>query len=974
MSCILNIKYQAVLYIKVNIFIGKIIDIQKNKRMLTRVSNSLKFQDTEDKMKEKSGHKELNHLEEYLLNPGTEKAKDHLVFPLFQKLFGSKFKKESDAAGADIYIEGKLLVELKSDYDDYLKGFYQALHYAKLGLTFSAICVIAKRFVAVWKVNKIPEHAKRLSADADATMAPSAIGVLNASSRRTPKAKKYEILNAAEFKLLPEDLEGLFKRDFDTALPEFVQVLKNLEAERLQINTHNFIDHIKQLERFFDEPLDAVHCFYAIVGFWDVTSTIAFNENSDKVRLFEHKRSRFSEELKIKPRFHEEFKKFVENRYVFTNEGSGLTADYYFSRFDEVITRLKPEYARQHGIFFTDNNLSKFALWFVHEYFEKRLSDKYIVLDPAGGSGNLVTSWRGHLKHKIISELQPDLLKTIERRMRLDPAQIEGGFTIIPKTNTNEGLNFLDKSAQKYMNCLMTELKEKNFKFDKPIAFLLNPPYKNTDENEEIRDAVEATYQIHPSILELTGNDAGKERYLAFLGQIINIARVQMGDMESTELDFENIPLPTPLDMSKVETPLILIFTPTSWLIPRPTYIDFRKTFDKYFKYENGFIFLGNEFFKINGRFPITFTIWSYHRNENGNKNKVVLLDLTRLQHKDLDLNWNQNTSQLHLKLKAIMSGMQTVNLSAKRKSIKDWSSQQMYDFKRDPTMTELRSGTVYGGLPLSDPRRNNQKTYGITDSMFIGFMDDNTPVRIKEDNQGRLSTTCSRVWFRLDSDFKGVNRTRILGGPSDNRSFCALDINSARKTFTWFAISKAISGIYPVWANQLDIWAPTIPEQMEKAFYSLCFAFGLAENRCVVTKFEKDNPIKGAPEAFADNPLCPTNPESFWSTTLDNEIVSEPQLASELVGLVKELYKNWNRKYCMGQLLYSIGLQDEPYFKYFDYKDFVTSYSGLIQIRKFAEMHNAEDLLNLFEKINIKTKETREEIYRLLTQEFAYF
>jgi hypothetical protein len=219
-----------------------------------------------------------------------------------------------------------------------------------------------------------------------------------------------------------------------------------------------------------------------------------------------------------------------------------------------------------------------------------------------------------------------------------------------------------------------------------------------------------------------------------------------------------------------------------------------------------------------------------------------------------------------------------------------------------------------------------------------------------------------------------GLNLNKIFSGPSDKYGHCASDLPSAQKLFVWFAIAKALNGRYPLWANQFDIWAPTIPEQMEKAFYSLCFAFGIAENRCVVTKFEKDNPIKGAPEAFADNPLCPTNPESFWSTTLDNEIVSEPQLASELVGLVKELYKNWNRKYCKGQLLYSIGLQDEPYFKYFDYKDFVTPYSGLIQIRKYSELHNAEDLLNLFNKIAAKTKEVREEIYRLLTKEFEYF
>jgi hypothetical protein len=701
--------------------------------------------------------KELNQFEKYLLDPGSEKAKDYLAFPLFQKLFGSKFKKESDAEGADTYIGGKLLVELKSDSDDWRKGFYQALHYAKKGLTFSAVCVVAQKFVAVWKVNSIPDFAKRLSAVADASAAPSEIGVLNA--KKTSKAQFTEILKATVFKLDAVDLEGLFNKGNDTALREFVQVLNNLDAERVQINTHNFIDQIKQLERFFDDPLDAVHCFYAIVGFWDVTSTVAFDEQSDKVRVFGKKGTRYSEELKIKPKFHEDFKKFVEQRFVFTNEGSGLTVDYYFSRFDEVITRIKPEYAKQHGIFFTDSNLSKFALWFVHEYFEKRLSDKYIVLDPAGGSGNLVTSWRGHLKHKIISELQPDLLKTIERRMKLDPAQIDGGFTVIPKTSKNEGLNFLDKSAEKYVNCLMTELGDQNFKFDKPIAFLLNPPYKNTDENEEVRDAVDASYQIHQTILDLTGDDAGRERYLAFLGQIINIARVQMGDLQLKlkEWTFEDIQLPPPLDTKKVETPLILIFTPTSWLIPRPTYVNFRKLFDTYFKYETGFIILGNEFFKIAGRFPIAFTIWSYRRDEKGNKNKVVLRDLTHLQHKDLAINWNSDAALLNQKLKGIIKTAKSICLDNSRGYIRETVprfldkngalvKQTRFNIYRNKTKEEAHK-KIISGFPLRDPRHTTLKVpYGYADGEAIGFMDDATPVRIKMDAQGRISKKPDRV------------------------------------------------------------------------------------------------------------------------------------------------------------------------------------------------------------------------------------
>jgi hypothetical protein len=917
--------------------------------------------------------RDLEQFGEYLSDPGSENAKDYLVFPLFKKLFGSKFKKQADAQGADIYVEGKLLVELKSDTDDWRKGFYQALHYAKKGLTFSAICIVAEEFVAVWKVNRIPDPAKRLSGEADAATAPNEIGTLNA--RRTTKAQFTEILNAAVFRLDPVDVEGLFKSNLDTALREFVQVLRNLDAERIQVNTHNFIDCIVQLERFFDDKLDAIHCFYAIVGSWDVTSTVAFDESSDRVRVFGRKGTRYSEELKIKPRFHGDFKKFVESRFVFTNEGSNLTVDYYFSRFDEVITRIKPEYAKQHGIFFTDHNLSKFALWFVHEFFEKRLSDKYVVLDPAGGSGNLVTSWKGHLKRKIISELQPDLLKTIERRMKLDPEQVDGGFTIIPKTSTNEGLNFLDKSAERYVACLMKELKEQNFKFDKPIAFLLNPPYKNTDENKEVREAVDASYAIDSSILELTGNDAGKERYLAFLGQIVNISRVQVGDLPRTELNFEDIHLPAPLDTKKVETPLVLIFTPTSWLIPRPTYVEFRNIFDKYFKYEMGFLFLGNEFFKIQGRFPIAFTIWSYRRNEEGNGNSIVVRDLTHLRRADLDLNWNQDIRRIREKLKAIVRGTTSANLSAKRESIKEWCGQSMYDFKRDPTEAELKSTAIYGGLPIRDPRRSNKKTYGATDAVYIGGMDDGTPVRIRHKEDGRFSKDNSgSVWFRFDTAFLDLNKSRCMNLPPDQKGYAAFDLLSAKKTFLWYAVTRALNGRYPLWANQSDVWTPNVPKQKERTFYSLCLAYGLAENRCVVTKFEKDNPVKGAPEVFVDNPLCPTNPESFWSTTLDSEIVDRPRLSSELVELVRSIYKKWNQKYCKGQFRYGVGLQDEPYFKHFDYKDFVTPYSGLIQIRKYSEDHNAEDLLTLSEQITAKAKEVREEIHRLLVEDFGYF
>ncbi len=915
---------------------------------------------------------EIAQLLEYLTSGSSEKAKDHLVFPLFKKIFGKKFRKETDACGADIYIEGQLVVELKTNINNYLQGFYQALHYEKKGLSFSAVCVIAHQFIGLWKLNDIPQFAKEFAAKADPYKPSNEIGVKNA--KNTSKIRSNEILSAALFKLTPTDFEGLLKKDYNIELYEYIQLLKNLDSERMQINTFNFINKIEILKKFFDNPIDAVHCFYAIVGYWDMTCTVAEVGETDKINVIGHKGSKSSESVQIKPNCKDEFKKFVENHYVFTNEGSGLTIDYYFSRFDEVISKVNPEYAKQHGIFFTDINLSKLALWFVQTYYEKKLSEKYIVLDPAGGSGNLVTSWKEHLKHKIVSELQPDLLKTIEQRMKLDPQQFKPGFTIIPKTTENRGLNFLDKSAEEYVFELMKELDLKNQKLDKPLAFLLNPPYKSTDESEKARKNVEALYDIHRTILEITGNDAGKERYLAFLGQILNIARLQSGDLEIGELDFEKVTIPKSLDENASETPLLMIFTPTSWLVPRPSFKRFRSVFDQYFKYENGFIFLGREFFKIKGKFPITFTIWRYHKNLKGNNNKIIVKDLTHLIRNDIKINWNADPRQIDSILKPIIRNAKPVNFSQRKSPIQKWVSQKMYDFKRDPTQYELNSGKIYGGLPITDPRRRNKKTYGIENSEYIGFMDNNTPVRIKQDRYGRISNKCDRVWFRLDTVFQNANVTRILNGPPDNRGYAAFDLTSSRKTFTWYAITKVFNGKYPIWANQFDIWKPNILKSMEQYFYSLCFAFGLADNSCVVTKYEADNPVKGAPEVFIDNPMCPANHESFWSLVLDKEIEESNRISFVLAQIIKDLYDYWNQHYCQGQFLFDIGLKDEPYFKYFSYPDFLTPYSGLIQIKKFAYIHNHSSLVRIFDDISRHSNTIKQELYTILTEDFKYF
>ncbi len=914
---------------------------------------------------------ELESLKKYLRSTDNEDARRPLLYPLFKKLFAEKMKIESAACGADVYIDGQLIVEAKSDFSQWLEGFYQALHYQKkYGLGYHTVMVVAREFVGIWKLNKLPEYVTILSKTSDPHTAPNEIGKQNA--RKTTAKIKKEIQEAAFYWLTPKDLLGdIFgdAKNLTTEGFEILKILRHIDSDRQQIGIHNFINCIERMKTMFATPIEAVHAFYSIIYFWDITSKVSTNETGTEARVLGYHGNKFSEVVSLHPHKVEEFKRFVESQYIFTNEGSGITVDYYFSRFDEVLAIIAPDYVKQHGIFFTDANLSKFALWFAMQHFPGNIHEDYIVFDPAAGSGNLVSSWRGKLKHKIVSELQPDLLRTIERRMQADPYHTETGFTIIPKTSDGIGLNFLDKDAANYMQILQAETQRKNISIDKPICFLLNPPYKNIREDEKLREDTESHYEIHQSILDITGVDGSKERYLSFISQIINIS-----DLKFRENGTKSV---------------LLIFTPTSWLIPRVAFIPFRKTFDSYFKYVNGFIITSNEFFKVDGEWPLAFTIWEFDKDENRVKNDISIFDLSNLKKSDLNvfLNKENETNEI---LANYIAKSKLINLSANRLPIKETlpeliyedgktSKQGMQNFYRSRNKEEVGKDIV-SGFALTDDRHKRIKApHGYIDGTYIGFMDDLSPVRIRTRNDKRYTNRqLGSIWFRIDTSMKDINKSKCFSGPTDNRSYCAYDTESAKAILTWFAITKALNGQYPVWANQYDIWQPNIIKTKEIEWYALCFAFVLAENRCVVTKFEKDNPVKEAPEVFVDNPLCPTNKESFWVTTLQ-PYINQQKLSSEnpailLIEQITELYRYWNHNYCKGQYLYNCGLHTEPYFKYFNYPDFLTPYSGLIQIEKYAQLQADAELLNRFTEINKLTKAVKQQLYKLLVEDFRYF
>jgi len=130
------------------------------------------------------------------------------------------------------------------------------------------------------------------------------------------------------------------------------------------------------------------------------------------------------------------------------------------------------------------------------------------------------------------------------------------------------------------------------------------------------------------------------------------------------------------------------------------------------------------------------------------------------------------------------------------------------------------------------------------------------------------------------------------------------------------------------------------------------------------------------------DNPLSPLNFENFYNTILRNFILENglenqetidshqanpvqktSNLPVQLLQTVEKLYQTFAKNYCPNDIVQNVGLQNEPYFQYFDYPDFLTPNSGIIQIRKFAEVNSHGDLLEILTQIKKLSLEIKNEI-----------
>src|ERR1700747_679981 len=115
-----------------------------------------------------------------------EKANEDLVLTYFRKTFGDAFTRQKEAKFADGYLPGSFVLELKGRSSSWLSGLFQGLAYKNYDLDFAQIVVIAKQFLAIWRVEDLPMVLREEVAAI--RTAPSSIGKQLAAkyaSRRT---------------------------------------------------------------------------------------------------------------------------------------------------------------------------------------------------------------------------------------------------------------------------------------------------------------------------------------------------------------------------------------------------------------------------------------------------------------------------------------------------------------------------------------------------------------------------------------------------------------------------------------------------------------------------------------------------------------------------------------------------------------------------------------------------------------------
>lgn len=263
-------------------------------------------------------------------------------------------------------------------------------------------------------------------------------------------------------------------------------------------------------------------------------------------------------------------------------------------RFDEIADRLIEDTSRRKsGDFWTPTLFCDHAHKMISEKLGEDWREKYVVWDNCAGSKNLTRDYK-------FKELYCSTLFDSELQIgsRYNPEATSFQFDFL-----NDYIPMPDEvfhDATKVPDGLMNALKN-----DKPIVFLLNPPYAtacNNGTDSSHKAGINDTNVRKQMIQENLGSGAENLQH-QFMYRICKLKRVY--------------------NLSNVH---VCLFSNPIYLTggKQKAFLDF---WCNNFKFEKGCMFQASHFADVSGAWGITFNIWSNGKTENKNEFIHELID-----------------------------------------------------------------------------------------------------------------------------------------------------------------------------------------------------------------------------------------------------------------------------------------------------------------------------------------------------------
>jgi hypothetical protein len=271
----------------------------------------------------------------------------------------------------------------------------------------------------------------------------------------------------------------------------------------------------------------------------------------------------------------------VKSKEAFTSFFSHFSHNYTPTQKEEltaVVDRLIQDITRRkQGEFFTPESWVKKAYEYIASVFGEDWKEKYVVWDPAWGTGNLTRGIK--FKELYVSTLNYSDIQTAEQ-MGYNPEAVKFQFDFL-----NDEYDLLPKGLKDAIES------------GKKIIILINPPYASSANfGETDKKDTSKTKQNELMLLEGWGKSA-QNLYAQFIFGICKLKEIN-----------NNINL--------------CLFSPSLFLTGT-SFKEFRNKFFNYFNYEKGFLFKASHFSDVASDWGINFLCFSSQKNYN-----EILLDL----------------------------------------------------------------------------------------------------------------------------------------------------------------------------------------------------------------------------------------------------------------------------------------------------------------------------------------------------------